>query len=133
MPNGRKYDRKTTLASDVAPLGVEVAVGFEQSFCEILLGAIDEAFSSLGESVRESMYFHLEQTFGICRREIPFRIDDFSDAIERIFGLGYRHLEILIMKRLHAKAKIEYKLDLPEWVADLTFKEYICKVKRSFE
>jgi hypothetical protein len=119
---------------DAAPLGVEITVGFEQSFCEILLEAIDKAFSSLGESIGEAMYFHLEKTFGIRRREIPFRIDDFSDALERIFGLGARHLEILIMKNLHDKVKIEYKCDLPKWVVpELTFKEYVRNVKQSFE
>lgn len=134
LPNRRNYDRKTTPALDMAPLGVEMTVGAEQSFCEILLEAIDEAFSSLGESIGEAMNFHLDKSFGISRREIPFRIDDFSDALEKIFGLGARHLEILIMKNLHAKAKVEYNWDLPKWVVpELTFKEYIRNVKRSFE
>jgi hypothetical protein len=134
LSNRRNNDRKTTSALDVEPLAVEVTAIAEQSFCKMLLEAIDEAFSSLGESIGEAMYFHLEKTFGIRRSEIPFRIDDFSDTVERIFGLGSRHLEILIVKNLYAKARIEYKRDLPEWVVqELTFKEYIRSVKRSFE
>jgi hypothetical protein len=134
LPNRLNNDRKTTSALDVEPLAVEVTASVEPSFCKMLLEALDEAFSSLGESIGDAMYFHLKKTFGIRRNEIPFRIDDFSDALERVFGIGARHLEISIMKRLHAKAKIEYKLDLPKWVvSELTFKEYIRSVKRSFE
>jgi hypothetical protein len=48
--------------------------------------------------------------------EIPFRIDDFQNALEKLFGIGTRHLEILIIKNLHEKIKIKYKRDMPRWV-----------------
>ena len=122
------------LRLDEESLGVEVTVGAEQSFYKVLLEAVEDAFSSLGESVGETIFFHLEKSFGIRRSEIPFRIDDFSDALEKIFGLGARHLEILVMKNLHAKVKIDYKWDLPKWIVpELTFKEYIRMMKQNFE
>jgi hypothetical protein len=34
-----------------------------KTFDEILLEAVDEALSSLGESARESIYFHLKDKF----------------------------------------------------------------------
>ena len=111
-----------------------MTVGAEQSFNKVLLEAVEDAFSSLGESVGEAIFFHLEKSFGIRRSEIPFRIDDFSDALEKIFGLGARHLEILFMKNLRAKPKIEYKWELPKSIVpELTFKEYIHNVKQNFE
>jgi hypothetical protein len=132
--DNQRLNQKTAPRLDKQPLAVEVNVGAEQSFYEVLSGAIDEAFSSLGESVREAIFFHSEKTFGIRRSEIPYRIDDFSDALERIFGLGARRLEILFMKNLHAKVGTVGKCGLPKWVVpELTFKEYVRMMKQSFE
>ncbi len=95
---------------------------------------MDEAFSSLGESAKTSIYFHLEQQFTVAREEIPYRINDFSDALERIFGLGARHLEILIMKNLHMKIDCRYKWDGPKWLCpDLTFKKFVELTKLCYE
>ncbi|MEM3706110.1 MAG: hypothetical protein QXX59_09440 [Candidatus Bathyarchaeia archaeon] len=72
-----------------------------KSFEGILLEAIDEALASLGESAKQSIYFHLEEKFKISREEIPKRIGDFAEGLEKIFGIGARFLEILIMKKLY--------------------------------
>lgn len=118
---------------DQEPPCAMLTVGTGQSFYRVLLNAIDAAFSSMGESSMHAIYYHLEGTFGIRKREIPFRIDDFSDALEKIFGSGARHLEILIMKKLHEEIQIEYKWDLPKWVVpELTFKQYVNMMKRNF-
>ena len=97
-----------------------------EKFEEILQGSIDEAFCTLGESVKTAIYFHLDHKFMIAREDIAYRIDDFSDALERIFGLGARHLEVLIMKNLHNKISCFYEWDGPNWlIPNLTFKMYI--------
>jgi hypothetical protein len=97
-----------------------------KKFEEVLQDSIDEAFSSLGEAVKASIYFHLEHKFLITKQDIPWRVKDFSDALERIFGLGARHLELLIMKNLYEKVNCLYRWEGPKWlVPDLTFKEYV--------
>ncbi len=105
------------------------------NFDQILLEAIDEALLSLGEGVKTTIYFHLEDLFKIKRQEIPHRIDDFSNALERIFGLGARHLEIMFMKSLHSK--IGLVCQWPTWckwvVPEVTFQEYVCLMKQKFE
>lgn len=105
------------------------------NFGQILLEAIDEALLSLGEGVKTTIYFHLEDLFMIKRQEIPYRIDDFSSALERIFGLGARHLEIMFMKSLHSK--IGLVCQWPTWckwvVPEVTFQEYVCLMKQKFE
>ncbi len=70
------------------------------SFEEILLEAVDEGLSSLGETCKKSIYFHLDREFKLSKRNIPFRIKDFAEAIESIFGMGAKVLEIRIMKNL---------------------------------
>jgi hypothetical protein len=73
----------------------------EPRFDAILLEAIDKALSSLGESIMQIIYFHLEKSFFIKRDEIPYRLGAFTQAIENIFGVGVDVLEILIVKKLY--------------------------------
>jgi len=71
-----------------------------QEFNEALLEAIDSAFSSLGKSCRRALYFHLETTFRLPRRQIPERLDEFDEALETIFKRGAVFLEKLILRKL---------------------------------
>lgn len=105
-----------------------------KKFDALLQESVDEAFSTLGESVKKSIYFHLENSFLIHKRDIPCRIEDFADALERIFGSGAKPLELLIMKNLHIKACCSYKWKGPKWlIPELTFKEYVKLVKIGYE
>ncbi len=102
-------------------------------FDEILLNSIDEAFSSLGEKVKNVLYFQLENKFKLARKEIPGKIQDFSDDLEVIFGAASKNLEILIMKKLHQKIACSYNWQGPNWlVPNVTFREYIELLRISF-
>ena len=70
---------------------------------ELVLESIDECLSSIGEECKKSIYFHLEIGYKLNKQEIPFRIKDFSEAIENIFGIGAKILEIQILKILFKK------------------------------
>jgi hypothetical protein len=99
-----------------------------------MLESIDEAFSTLGMSAKKSIYFHLSQEFMIMRQDIPDKTDDFSDALQQIFGLGARMLEILIMTKLNEKIGSNYKWEGPNWlVPELTFTQYITLLKLFYE
>ena len=105
----------------------------------MLLEAIDEALSSLGETPKKAIYYQLEMAFNIKTKEIPNKIDDFSRALEQIFGLGARHLEILFMKNLHAKVEVTckwptYGWPLSKWIVpEMTFQEYVRLMRQNFE
>jgi hypothetical protein len=101
----------------------------KRSFEKLLLEAVDEGLSSLGDSAKQAIYFHLEKTFNINKRDIPSKIEEFTDAIEKIFGLGAKPIEVLIMQRLYEKVGgiVEY----PEH-KDLVFAEYIAAARQSF-
>lgn len=134
LQNSRKYKTRTVEKLDEPLFGIELTIGADSSFCDTLLEAIDEAFSSLGKSPKIAIYLHLENSMGIRKQEIPFRIDDFQNALEKIFGLGARLLEILIVKNLHEKIKTTYRWDMPRWVVpELTFQEYLHLIKMEFE
>ena len=134
MQNNKKNKAMAMQKQDEQPFLVELTLDDNRAFYDILLEAIDESFLSLGEPVRTSIYFYLESSMGIKKSEIPFRIAGFQNALEKLFGIGTRHLEILVIKNLHEKIKIKYKDDMPHWVVpDLTFQEYIRLVKMTYE
>jgi hypothetical protein len=134
LQNSKKYKTRAAQKPHEQPFGLELTIGTHRSFYDVLLEAIDEALSSLGESSKTAIYLHLENSMGIKKQEIPFRIDDFQNALEKIFGLGTRLLEILFVKNLHEKIKTTYKWNMPRWVVpELTFQEYLHLVKMEFE
>jgi len=108
--------------------------GRRKKFETVLLDAVDDAFSTLGESIKTSIYFHLEHNFIIPEQDIPYRIDDFLDALEQTFGMAAKYLEILIMRKLHEKITCFYQWSGPSWlVSDLTFKKYVELMRLRYE
>jgi hypothetical protein len=61
------------------------------------------------------------------RQDIPYRIEEFTDAVENIFGSGARILEIQIMKCLFKKVGYTFKHYSKR--QDITFNEYVTAVK----
>jgi len=101
----------------------------EKDFDKLLLEAVDDGLASLGESSKVAIYYHLEKVFNVKKHEIPYRIEDFTRAVEKIFGLGANVLEILIMKLLYEKVGQIVRIQEPK---DFTFTNYVAAVKRSF-
>ncbi len=102
----------------------------KKTFNELLLEAIDEAFASLGESAKQSIYYHLEDKCKITKNEIPNHLKEFAEGLEKIFGVGARFLEILIMKKLYAR------LGTPlEWneSKELVFVDYVEAARQCFQ
>jgi len=99
-----------------------------KAFDELLLIAIDEALSSLGESAKQSIYFHVE-TSNVTRNKISENLQEFQAGLERIFGIGARFIEILIMKNLYAKIGQPLIMEKSD---PLEFIEYVNAAKQSF-
>jgi len=73
---------------------------------KIFMEAVDEGLSMLGESAKQSTYFYIEKIYGIRRKDIPFMIEEFAEALQNIFGLGSKIILIEIMRKLHEKQKL---------------------------
>lgn len=97
-------------------------------FEKLLQESVDESLSSLGDSAKHAIYYHVESIFGIKREQIPNNVEAFAKALEEIFGQGAGFLETLITKRLHEKAGLGSKRYSPE---NSKFSEYIKMAKRS--
>jgi hypothetical protein len=101
-----------------------------EAFENLLLEAVDEALASLGDSAKQAIYYHLEDKFKITKNEIPNRLKDFTEGLEKIFGLGARFIEILIMKKLYEK--VGQPLEWNE-SKELIFFDYVTAAKQSFQ
>jgi hypothetical protein len=101
----------------------------EGSFDAIIIEAVDEIFSSIGHSCKQDIYFQLENTFKIKKQEIPLRIEDFANAIEQIFGIGAKFIEMKIIEVLHKKT--QGFMYFPK-KKDLMFTEYVASLRRFF-
>jgi hypothetical protein len=97
------------------------------NFKELLLESVDDGLSVLGDSGKQVVYYHLEENFKIKRQDIPYKIKEFTDAIERIFGAGAKILEIKIMRSLFKKGGYALKKYLK--LQNLTFIEYVTTAK----
>jgi hypothetical protein len=101
----------------------------KSDFENFLLEAVDESLSSLGESSKQAIYYHLEKSFNVKKQEIPLKVEAFIAALERIFGLGADFIESLIMARLDEKVEMS-----PKWHVsrELKLTEYVAVAKQSF-
>lgn len=106
-----------------------MAMSADRRFNRLLLEAIDEALSSLGESVKKAIYYRLEEDFHISKPEIPQKIQAFNRAMEEMFKEGASHLQISMMKQIHQKTGEKLT-----WTEDkkLTFPKYVTAVKQNF-
>lgn len=104
----------------------------EKEFQKRFLEAVDAAFASLGESAKQSIYYHLESKFRVSRDEIPYRVEDFENGLEKIFGAGTRFLEVLIMRKLHESMGPD--AGIIKWDEDREFRfvDYVKTAERDF-
>ena len=113
-------------------------IAAQRKFDEYLSEAIDEALTSLGAPVKNTVYFQLENNFNLPKKEIPKNIEKFSDIIHKIFGLGASRLEIKFMQNLYSKVKVnieltEYEWPLSRWIiCDVSFHEYVSKARTNY-
>lgn len=78
-------------------------------FSQVLLAAVEESLSSLGDSPKQAILFHLETSFKIKEECIPTNLTEFEKALEGIFGPGALYLEKLIVKRLYEKLGFKFE------------------------
>lgn len=75
----------------------------QKQFSKVLLAAVEESLSSLGDSSKQAILYHLETSFNIKKERIPSNLTEFAKALEGIFGPGASYLEKLITQNLYEK------------------------------
>ncbi len=97
-------------------------------FDQLLQSAIDDALTTLGEAVKQAIYFHIENKFNVSKDHIPENIEGFQVGLEKIFGAGSKFIEILIMKHLHAKTGLALEIEGDE----LEFVKYVNAAEENY-
>lgn len=90
-----------------------------------LLDAVDDGLLSLGENPRKAIYFHLKKSFQIQKESIPEETDEFSRALNTIFGPGAEIIEMYILKELYQRLELNF-----EKKKGCTFADYVREAKK---
>ena len=96
-------------------------------FKKLVLEAVDEGLSLLGECSKQALFSYLDSTFKIKKQDIPEKIEEFTNAIERIFGNGAKLLEIEILRQLCKK--VEHNFEYTSKRNDSFFIDYVEAVR----
>jgi hypothetical protein len=121
----QKQDFKWKATTPFQDSGENSAV---DKFDRVFLKSVDLAFSMLGESSSQAIYQYLEKRLGIDREDLSKAIDEFSRALDEIFGVASPLIETRIMYLLH--------IEIPEFNfsssnANLSFTDYVEKLRVS--
>lgn len=95
------------------------------NFDRIVLVAVEEGLASLGDSPKQAIFFHLENSLEIKKNKIPTNLTEFAKGLEEIFGPGAFYLEKLIVKRLYEKLGLEFEEEVA-W----NFLDYVDNAKK---
>ncbi len=94
-----------------------------------ILEAVDESLALFGDSVRKNIYLRLQNDYCIEKQHIPSKINEFTLAIEEIFGTGAKLIEMKIMETLHAKMQGFLYISKSK---DLMFRDYVQSIRCFF-
>jgi PAS domain S-box-containing protein len=99
----------------------------EQEFNELLLTAIDETLCALGEGAKTAIYFHIEKKYKIKKTAIPKKIESFTQALEKLFGIGSKPIELMLLQNLSSRVEVD---DESFTLEDVTFLTNLEKIKK---
>jgi hypothetical protein len=86
-----------------------------EQFNNFLIESIDESLILLGEPVKNELYRQLELKFNIKKADIPLRLEEFSDILHKVFGLGASRLEVKVLRKLDSKIPSGSKCIDADW------------------
>jgi signal peptidase I len=95
----------------------------------VLSGSIDEALGALGENTKKVLYSSLDHDFSLKKKDILQHLDEFSVAMEKIFGKATGNVNLLLVKTFKKNLLFVCHVE----VSDYQFQEYVKQVKVSLE
>jgi hypothetical protein len=92
------------------------------TFDSLLLKAIDESLSVMGEEPKKALYQYLLSIHSLKAEEIPAKIGQFALGMRRALGAASKVIEKLILKRVYEKIGTSYQevqgFDFADYVED---------------
>jgi len=88
----------------------------EPEFDRMLVESLNESFATiLGEIPKKTVYDILEKKHNIAANRIPERLNEFTTALETLFGVTpSKAIMRIIVKRLYSKLGLTY-VERPDW------------------
>ena len=99
----------------------------KQEFDRALQEAINEALTTVGESCKKILLFHVQKNYQLQPSDISSRPEVFAFALKQVLGSGGDLIGSLVVKLLCKKLCIDY-----EGVKCLRFEEAITRISRDF-
>jgi hypothetical protein len=109
---------------------IEISNHNVSKFDQTVIEAVDLSFSKLGVRVKEAFYSSIAAEFKLNKQNIPVMIEEFVEALEKIFGSSSLLLEIDVMKTIRKKIP-EFKFEAES--SDLSFTIYLKSLKSFME
>ena len=85
-------------------------------FDRLFVQSLDESFAAiLGEIPKQTFYDGLEKNYAIARNRIPDRLNEFTAALETVFGAACsKALMKIIARGLYSKLGLTF-IERPDW------------------
>jgi CRISPR/Cas system endoribonuclease Cas6 (RAMP superfamily) len=82
----------------------------------LLVESLDESFAAiLGEIPKKTLFDFLEKNRAITKNRIPEKLNEFTTAMETVFGAtASKVLESIVVKGLYSKLALTY-IERPDW------------------
>jgi len=97
-------------------------------FEKLLIKSVDDSLKdTFGEIATEVIYKHLEKNHSLKQEEIPKKLEDFIEGLEKFFSSGASVVEALILEKLCSNLGLEY----PDKEC-YSFVDYITKLKNTY-
>ncbi len=71
-----------------------------------LLRCIDEGLNSLGSTIKQVIYWYLENEFGVKKNEILDKPEEFIRALKLIYGCGVVVFENMIVRKIREEFNV---------------------------
>jgi len=108
---------------------IQINLG-SSGFEELVIEAVDQTFTNLGLKVKQVFYYFLENHYKLSKMDIPNRIGDFVEALEKVFGTSALLIEIDVLRSLQQRVpSFTYLQERSE----LSFESYLASLKHHVE
>lgn len=97
-------------------------------FGQIVLEAIDESLSVLGDEPRRAVYQYLATIQSLQREDIPEKLEDFSQGMKKALGGASSVLQKVMLKKLFQKIGSTFKE-----AQEFDFVDYVKEAERRYD
>jgi len=70
--------------------------------------SLDEGLGTFGESVRQTIYYHVEKRYQVKPESVPERIETFHEALKGLLDEGSKVVEKLIAQKLYGALGLNF-------------------------